>query len=140
MHPNLGDDMGLVWHNVHAGLVLPSWHCAFKGCTAAAATTKSQGSHERELWLHVWTTVEHKKLITGIIKKFELNEKHLEVPEIAFTLYCQSLAESERNACPKLGLSTDRRALGHLAEVLRGQSGDSDVLYLLLQAHPPQRL
>ena len=40
-----------------------------------------------------------------------------DLKEVAFTLYSTALAEKERLSCPRVGLATDRRTLGHMGEV-----------------------
>ena len=108
-----------VWTAVDQALVLPSWHCAFRGCPHTSTNWNSSSTSEAGLWDHVWSV--HKASFWEKISKrsgFNLQEEsHLRLEEIAFTLYNAALAEKERQCCPLLGVATDRRALLHLGEV-----------------------
>ena len=119
LHPEIGH-LGTVWTRVQDAIVLPAWHCTFQGCTATSAGWSVGSSHEGGLWDHIWGA--HKEVMTRIIRKHKLNEPFLEIPEIAFTLYNQALAEKESYSCPRLGIATDRRAMLHLGEVFRESS------------------
>ena len=61
----------------------------------------------------------HQKTLRELITDHSLHEPFLSLEEVAFTLYNEALAEMEREACPKLGLATERRALLHLGEVFK---------------------
>ena len=116
MHPDLGT-LGVVWTQLDEAVVLPSWHCAFRDCTAASPAWCKHNTHESGLWDHIWRFGGHKIALMSIIKKWSLHEQFLAMEEVAFTLYNEALAEMERENCPRLGLATDRRALLHLGEI-----------------------
>ena len=116
--PNPGcQENGLVWKDVNSGVVLPPWHCAFSGCHATATSLAHDDRHEGNLWNHIWGTEKHKKLLCDVIKRYDSKFSSADMKEAAFTLYGMALAEKERGQCPLVGLSTDRRTLGHVGEV-----------------------
>ena len=45
LHPDLGH-LGVVWKQVDKAVALPSWHCAFQGCSATSAAWDNKNSHE----------------------------------------------------------------------------------------------
>ena len=108
-----------VWKNVDDGVVLPTWHCGFKGCTVTSAdsASNSMGSHEFGLWQHIWGVSGHRSILDQVLTKYSLVERFHSKEEAAFTLVNQAYLASEGESCPVVGLSTDRRALQHLGEV-----------------------
>ena len=74
-------------------------------------------SHECGLWQHLWHNRDHKHVLKDILQKYALVEKDYSEEEAAFTLVNQAYLMKEEEACPVVGLSTDRRALVHLGEV-----------------------
>ena len=115
LHPDPGET-GATWTQVDKALVLPSWHCSFLGCAACCQRT-TDSNHEAGLWQHIWNASTHRPLLTKVIRNHKLQETHMAIEEVAFTLYNQALAEKERQSCPLLGVATDRRSLAHLREV-----------------------
>ena len=115
LHPDPGET-GATWTQVDKALVLPSWHCSFLGC-AACCQRQTDSNHEAGLWQHIWNASTHRPLLTKVIRNHKLQETHMAIEEVAFTLYNQALAEKERQSCPVLGVATDRRSLAHLREV-----------------------
>ena len=105
------------WADVHQAVVLPIWHCAFKGCTTCAESASCEGNHELELWQHIWHSGTHKSQLMALIQEHSLQEPYLSTQEIALTLYNEALAEQERKSMPLLGIATDRRNLRHIGEV-----------------------
>ena len=45
-----------------------------------------------------------------------------DVKELAFALYNAAIGEKERDLIPRVGLATDRRALGHVGEVFHEEN------------------
>ena len=88
----------VMWTAVNEGLVLPAWHCAFRGCPHTSKSWRSCSSSEEGLWHHVWSA--HKASFWERISKSSgwnlQEESHLRTEEIAFTLYTAALAEKER--------------------------------------------
>ena len=114
-----GDDA--TYGDVHTGVALPSWHCAFKGCSACATTSPSASASastfEKSLWTHLGS--QHGVVLSNILKKFKLVETFLDKAQLQLTLYNAALLEQERQSVPKLGHSTDRRTFQHVSEVFR---------------------
>ena len=114
-----------VFTNVEEAVVLPPWHCPFRACCAAETDLRACDKHENRLWHHIWhgasSDVPHVFLLREIIFKHNLKQtfiperRHLE--ELAFTLLSGALLAKERELCPRLGLTTDRRTLGHIGEI-----------------------
>ena len=111
LRPN---DKESVWTDVNTALVLPSWHCAFRGCASCSAGWVKGDSHEKGLWTHLWES--HKEAFVRIIDVHDLLSGMSTHEEVALALYNAGLAEKERGGCPKVGVATDRRALLHLGE------------------------
>ena len=108
-----------VWNRVEQGVVLPMWHCGFRGCSATSCNvvTPGPGNHERGMWQHIWHTPAHRQILDQIVTKYKLTETFCRKEETAFTLVNQAYIEQERKSCPQVGLATDRRSLRHLGEV-----------------------
>ena len=110
-----------VFTQVQRGVILPPWHCAFRGCTAVEKHLSTCDKHELNLWQHIWSGKSEKEThsgtLTKIVDKHGLKHSMLNLEEVAFTLCSMALLDKERTACPRLGLATDRRTLGHLGEV-----------------------
>ena len=107
---------------VQSGILLPPWHCTFVGCCTVAQNLSQLESHENELWSHIWSSSAgkigaHKHTLLKIIADAGVRRSLLSDEEIAFSLYTEAIAQKSRSNVPLLGLSTDRRALCHLAEV-----------------------
>ena len=83
------------WRKVTTGIVLPSWHCAFAGCTASSTSVAGRDNHEYELWNHLWISGGHRLVFNSIIDKYELLEQGVDSGEVALTLYNLALAEQE---------------------------------------------
>ena len=68
------------------------------------------------IWDHLWSDAGHKTTLMQIMMKYNLDAPHLDLEEVAFTLYNQAILENERISCPLVGIATDRRALAHSGE------------------------
>ena len=108
-----------IWTNVDDAIELPLWHCGFQGCTATSSCTAAKGcqNHESGLWQHIWSGTGHRQVLQKAITKHDLTEKNCSQEETAFTLLNQAYLLRERLACPRVGISTDRRSLSQLGEV-----------------------
>ena len=62
-----------VYTDVHSGVALPSWHCAFADCDARSSVyEESKGckySYEHYLWQHL--NLRHGHTLTGLAKKYK---------------------------------------------------------------------
>jgi hypothetical protein len=107
--------------DVQRGVVLPPWHCPFQGCSVAEKDPGACDKHESNLWQHIWAkkygSNAHSASICRIVCKHGLKDGTANLQELAFTVFSMAMLEKERGGCPKLGLATDRRALGHVGEV-----------------------
>ena len=123
-----------VFADVQSGILLPTWHCAFKICTATNVNPNNSGSHlcsyEQDLWQHLQHA--HMKQMSGIVKKYKLKEMSMDEDEVVLTLYNAALAEKERCSVPMLGHSTDRRTLMHVSQIFR----DDNVHVLMCTSEP----
>ena len=119
-----------VWTDVQSGIVLPPWHCAFANCGAAEATVESCRHHEDRVWQHVWRSGAHKEVLRKCIQQFRLRGSSQTEEEVAFTLYGLALADKERACCPRVGLATDRRTLGHIGEVFQEENIQTLVCFI----------
>ncbi len=66
-----------VFTDVASARLLPTWHCAFRGCIASSAESSEQENHERGVWRHIWHTREHRSDLTRTARHFSLVEPHL---------------------------------------------------------------
>ena len=85
-----------VFTDVASATLLPTWHCAFRGCSTSSAKSPDQENHERGVWRHIWDTREHQRHLTRIARRCSSVEPHLKEEMICFTLYAGALAEKER--------------------------------------------
>ena len=100
-----------------SGVTLPKWHCCFKGCRICSDDVRDRRNHEVGLWGHTWRKDIHKPALLSAIQIFRLTEGEMNEEEIAFALFNSALVYSERQLCPLVGVSTDRRCLHNLSEV-----------------------
>ena len=98
-----------VWKNVDSGVALPKWHCCFKGCRICSDDVRDQRDHEVGLWGHIWRKDTNKPALLTAIQTFRLTEGDMNDEEIAFALFNAALVDSERQLCPLVGVSTERR-------------------------------
>ena len=68
------------------------------------------------------STQQHRQVLTRIIYTYRLHELHADVKELAFALYNAAIGEKERDLIPRVGLATDRRALGYVGEVFHEEN------------------
>ena len=116
-----------VFSDVDSGVRLPTWHCAFQGCSSCSANTVTQQNHERGVWSHIWRTKQHYEDLTRVLQKYKLSDSGVSQQMISFTLYSAALAEKERLCVPLVGASIDRRSLLHVGEVL-----NDDAIHVLI--------
>ena len=64
-----------VWSNVHEGIVLPTWHCGFRGCvdTSSSHETLTAQNHEKGVWQHIWAV--HGHVLRNLITQYKLKEE-----------------------------------------------------------------
>ena len=138
------DGTGQLYKEIGTALLIPSWHCPFKGCTSCglirsqksdSGSQSASGSilvgsnHVRDLWRHIWGDPQeeipghHKRELTRIVDKsyphLRSSRRWWERREMALSLLEEAVAELCRENVPLLGLATDRRVLGHVSEVVQ---------------------
>ena len=93
-----------VWDNVDEAVVLPDWHCGFRGCKKNGANSPDRAvrNHECGLWEHVWRA--HRQVLQNIMVKYALEEEFCTEEETAFTLLNQATSRSTKSR-PPLSLS-----------------------------------
>ena len=89
----------------------------YEGCRKCSDDVSNWQPQKKGLWTHVWAC--HKSVLQQIFKKYELVEDGKYADEVAFALYNAALVHSERQSCPRVGVSTDRRCMQHLSEVFQ---------------------
>ena len=131
-----------VWNDVDEAVVLPAWHCGFRGCkaTSASSPSKTMNNHEFGLWHHIWHTTAHKQVLEDILAKYTLKEDFCNAEETAFTLVNQAYMKKERKSCPRVGIATDRRSLSHLGEVFFEENVQVLMCFICGCKHVHQRL
>jgi len=111
-----------VFTDVDSGVQLPSWHCAFQNCTVTSLDLPHGHGHEDGIWRHICEDSNHHKDLKRIAAQECLLTQHKNHEYVLFTLYAAAVAEKARSTMPVLGMSTDRRTLQHVGEVLREDS------------------
>ena len=82
------------------------------------------------MWQHVWKSGAHREVLRDFIQQFRLRGTSQTEEEAAFTLYGLALADKERACCPRVGLATDRRTLGHIGEVFHEENIQTLVCFI----------
>ena len=90
------------WEDVHSGLHLPVWHCAFQGCSWWGPSVKDLTEHLTARHGALFASCRESTCCAGFYTDMDLYE--------------EAIASKERVQFPLVGPSVDRRSIELLTE------------------------